>query len=108
MGLWSPGCSVYLGTSATSVRVGQWPVGVVQLAPSAGNRRLRVGGGENMPTALRSLGREQEDMGKWGGGTVGGRALGKGALISILERSGEEISDTCNIYWKSSRPWPWR
>lgn len=46
--------------------------------------------------------------GEVGGGTVGGRALGKGALISILERSGEEISDTCNIYWKSSRPWPWR
>jgi hypothetical protein len=60
VGPWSPDCSAYSGTSAASVRVGQWPVDVVLLALSAGNRRLRVGGGMGRACQqeLRSLGRE--------------------------------------------------
>lgn len=80
MGRWSPGCSVYSGTSAASGRVCQWPVGVVQLAPSAGNKRLRVG---------RSVGKagQQESwegygnmvgVGGWEAGPLGGlKASGK-------------------------------
>lgn len=95
------------------MRVGQWPVGVVQLAPSAGNRRLRVGGGEGR-TCQQDSGawegnRRIWGRGEWDGGRQGlWQGSGKRSLDLHFGQTGEEISDTCNIYWKSSRPWPWR
>lgn len=68
------------------MRVGQWPVGVVQLAPSAGNRRLRVGEGIGRTCQQNSRAREgNRDMGTSGRGKtevlVG--LMAKGPLISL-------------------------
>lgn len=69
---------------------GQWPVGVAPLAPSVGHSRQGRGRvGEGIP--------------------VGGQEAGN---RRTRERGGgqpdRKVTDTCNMYWKSSRPWPWR
>lgn len=62
------------------MRVGQWPVGVVQLAPSVGNRSLRVGEG---------VGRTcQQNSGAWEGtgghGDIGEREAE--ALVGLMAK----------------------
>lgn len=61
--------------------------------------------GEKMPTELRSLEGNRRMLGHFQG-QEGERTQSKVAFALHFGQTGEEVSVTCNIYWKSSCPWP--